>query len=532
MNGPGGDVMTFRSRPLLVVSVALVLLAPGSAASVSSAPSPASDLGCARDTVPPQVMSLSLSSGSVDVTAALATVDVQVQVVDLAATGVAPSGVRAVKASVEFRLRSGSATQFLRLRPSSDPVTWGGRLVVPRGALPGTWRVSDVSARDWAHNVRSFSEQSPWAQSQVGPVWQASVDVADDVPDRQRPTIVDVSLSPAPMDTRTHKVRRRVEMRVRDDVAVRGAALVLFHRYASDRQRSFVTDWTHRSGGRFTGRVTVPRWLADDSLVVEVSAWDANNNTLLVGDRLTRRGWTSVIPLRSLEPPRPRLEKLAVGTPTSLSDGRIRIPVRATVDGGGAAVKSVEPLVWRRGATRGYTTALSLADGSRSHGRWRGALLVSPCAGPGVYRLTVELRGQGGARRDVGGDAIRAAGAPQRIALRELSGDDTDPRAFGAGAPENSLAVEFSEGVRDVLPALAPVSSSTGEPLAVAAATCTTVDGAVVPCDTDEPVVRRVVFSLAEPLGTDEGWPTMALNRLAPVPQITDAWGNAVEFVE
>ena len=189
-------------------------------------------------------------------------------------------------------------------------------------------------------------------------------------------------------------------------------------------------------------------------------------------------------------------------------------------------------MVWRRGASRGYTAALSLVDGSRAHGRWRGALLVGPCAGPGVYRLTVELRGQGGARRAVGGDAIHAAGAQQRIALRSLTGDDTDPRALSAKAPANSLAVEFTEGVRDVLPALTPVSSSTGEPLAVAAATCTMADGGVVPCDTDEPVVRRVVLLLADTLDVDEGWPAMALNLLVPVPQVTDAGGNTIEFIE
>ena len=524
--------MTFLSRSLLVMSVALLLLAPGSAASVSPNPATTSVPGCARDTVPPQVMSLTTSSSSVDVTAAPATVDVQVRVVDLAAPGVAPSGVRSVKASVEFRLRSGSATQFLRLVPSADPVSWIGKLVVPRGAMPGTWSIRDVSARDGAHNFRSFSGQSPWAESQVGPVWQSRVDVTDSTPDRQRPTILDVSLSPAPIDTSTHKVTRRVELRVRDDVAVRDAASVLFHRYASDSERRFETEWTERQGGRFTGRVTVPRWLSDDTLVVEVSAWDANNSTLLSGERLTRHGWTSSIPLRSRRPPRPELESLAIGKPTTLRDGGIRIPVRATVDGGGVAVKSVEPTVWRRGASRGYRAALSLVDGSRAHGRWRGTLLVSPCAGPGLYRLTLELRGQGGARRDVGGDAIRAAGAQPRIALRDLRGDDTDPRAFGAQAPANSLALEFSEGVRDVLPALTPVSSSTGDPLAVAAATCTTGDGAVVPCDTDEPVVRRVVLLLAEPLDADEGWPAMVLNLTAPVPQITDAAGNTIEFIE
>jgi hypothetical protein len=92
--------------------------------------------------------------------------------------------------------------------------------------------------------------------------------------------------------------------------------------------------------------------------------------------------------------------------------------------------------------------------------------------------------------------------------------------------------VEFSEGVRDVVPALTPVSSSTLDPLAVATATCTTAAGAVVPCDTDEPVVRRVVLLLADPLDTDEGWPVLALNLLVPLPQITDAWGNPVEFVD
>ena len=250
------------------MSVALFVLVPGSAASVSSTSAPVSVPGCARDTVPPQVMSLSLSSTSVDVTARPATVGVRVHVVDLAATGVTPSGVRSVKASVEFRLRSGSATQFLRLRPSSDPVIWAADLVVPRGALPGSWRVRDVLARDRAHNFGIFSEQSPWAEAQLGPVWQTTVEVTDDAPDRQRPTIVDVSLSPAPMDTRAHKVTRRVEMRVRDDVAVGGAALVLFHRYGSDSEKRFEAEWTQRNGGRFTGRVTVPRWLADDSLVV------------------------------------------------------------------------------------------------------------------------------------------------------------------------------------------------------------------------------------------------------------------------
>ena len=524
--------MTVRSRSLLVVSFALLLLAPGSAASVTSTLSPASVPGCARDTVPPQVMSLSLSSRSVDVTASSATVDVRAYVGDLAAAGVAPSGVRSVKASVEFRLRSGSATQFLRLRPSSDPTSWSGRLVVPRGALPGTWRVRDVSARDRAHNYQLFLGQSPWAQSQVGPVWQTTVDVADAAPDRQGPTIVDVSLSPAPMDTRAQKLTRRVELRVRDDVAVRGAALSLVHRYGSDQQRSFATEWTQRRGGRFTGHVTVPRWLADDTLVVEVSASDANTNTFLSGDRLTRRGWTSSIPLRSLEAPRPRLEALVVGKPTGLRNGAIRIPVRATVDGGAADVQSVAPSVWRRGASRGYARTLSLVAGDLRHGGWRGAIVVSRCAGPGVYRLTVAVRGQGGAGRDVGGDAIRAAGVRPRITLRDLSGDDTDPRAFTVNAPENSLALKFSEGVRDVLPALTPVSSSTGDPLAVAAATCTTVDGGVVPCDTDEAVVRRVVLLLADPLDAGEGWPAMVLNRLVPVPQISDAGGNTIEFIE
>jgi len=413
-----------------------------------------------------------------------------------------------------------------------DPATWGGNLVVPRGALPGRWRVRDVSARDWAHNSRSFSELSPWAESQSGPAWQTTVDVTDDAPDRQRPTIVDVSLSPMQVDTRAHRVTRRVEMRVRDDLAVRGAALLLIHHYGSDQERSFATEWTHRRGGRFTGRVTVPRWLGDGSLVVHAAAWDANSDSLLEGDRLTRRGWPSSLLLRSLEPPRPRLETLSVGTPTSHRDGSIRIPVRAVVAGGGAAVKGVAASVWRRGATRGYSDALTLQGGSRAHGSWRGAIVVSPCAGPGVYTLTVDLRGQGGVRREVRGDSIRAAGAPQRIALRDLAGDDTYPRAFGAEAPENSLAVEFSEGVRDVLPALTPVSSSTGDPLAVATATCTTVDGAVVSCETDEALVRRVVFVLADPLDSDEGWPAMALNRLVPVPQITDAGGNPVEFVE
>jgi len=524
--------MTFRSRPLLVLSVSLLLLAPGLAASGSVTPSSASVAGCARDTVPPQVMSLSLTSSSVDVTAGSAAVGVRVHVVDLAAAGVAPSGVRSVKLSVEFRLRSGSATQFLRLRPSADPVTWEGSLLVPRGALPGTWRVRDVSAKDWAHNFRSFSEQSPWAQSQVGSLWQSTVDVSSTDPDRERPTIADVSLSPAPVDTRAGKVTRRVQLRVSDDVAVRGAALLLIHHDGSDQQRTFEAVWTHRRGGRFTGRVTVPRWLGDGSLVVEASAWDANSHTLLAGDRLARRGWTSSIALRSLEPPRPQLQRLTIGTATTRRDGSIRIPVRAVVDGSGAAVKGLQPFLWRRGASRGYTTALELERGTRAHGTWRGAVLVSPCAGPGVYRLTVDLRGQGGAWREMRGDAIRAAGAPEQIALRGLAGDDTDPRAFGDTAPENSLAVRFSEGVRGVVPALTPVSSSTLDPLAVATATCTTAAGAVVPCDTDEPVVRRVVLLLAAPLDTDEGWPAMALNMLAPLPQITDAWGNPVEFVE
>ena len=485
-----------------------------------------------RDTVPPQVMSLSLSARSVDVTTTSATVDVQVHVVDLAAAGLVPSGVRYVKASVEFRLRSGSATQFLRLRPSTEPATWGGQLVVPRGAVPGVWRVRDVSASDWAHNRGTFIEQSPWAEAQVGRVWQTTVEVTDADPDRRRPTIEAVSLSPAPIDTQAHRVTRRVEIRVRDDVAVRGASVTLFHHYASDLQRRFETTWTQRHAGRFIGTVTVPRWLGEGMLVVEASASDANNTTGLVGDGLSRRGWTSLIPLRSLEPPRPRLERLTVGTPTIRGDGSIRIPMRATVDGDGAAVKNVAPMLHRRGASRWYTDSLTMVSGSRADGTWRGAVVVSPCASPGAYQLTVELRGQGGSWRDVRSDAIRAAGAPQQITLRELSGDDTYPRAFGASAPENSLAVKFSEGVRHVVPALTPVSSSTGDPLAVATATCTDVDEAVVPCDTDEPVVRRVVLLLAEPLDTQEGWPAMALNLLVPVPQITDAGGNAVEFVD
>jgi hypothetical protein len=66
----------------------------------------------------------------------------------------------------------------------------------------------------------------------------------------------------------------------------------------------------------------------------------------------------------------------------------------------------------------------------------------------------------------------------------------------------------------------------------VSAATCTTVDGTAVPCDTDEPVVRRVVLLLTDPIDADEGWPALVLNLIAPVPQITDAGGNTIEFIE
>jgi hypothetical protein len=245
--------------------------------------------------------------------------------------------------------------------------------------------------------------------------------------------------------------------------------------------------------------------------------------------KLARRGWPSSVQVTSGDLVIPRIERFSAGLASATADGGARFRARAVVDGRGLPVRDVHVALYRRGSTGYHTSPLTLVRGTAAgSGTWRGTARVTRCASAGEYRVAVVARGQAWTQRTVTAERLVQIGGPATVSMPWLPGDDAEPVARLLQAAPGHLAVRFSEGVRNVLPALEMRDSETGVLREVASVTCATAEGLEAPCSGGDAVVRRVDFMTREVLGRAV---TFTLSRDPIVPQITDGAGNPVRSV-
>jgi len=529
-----------RRRLTTTVAVGALLLSPalafpGSAATseAGSGRTAAAVNACVGDTIAPQVTDVRVSTTSVDVTAAAARIAVEVDVTDLAAPGVEPTGVRRVLVSWEWDKPRAGAHFFQPIDIGTG--TWRGELVLPRGAEPDTWQLAGVRVVDENGNRRGYEAPGRYVQHPTMPAsWQAVVHVTDATPDRQRPQITGLTFAPRAVDTRTHAAYVKVRVQVRDDRKAMGARFGIHRGGDEDYDTYLWTDLQSRGGGVFTGRLKVRRYLTlsgrfapedDGEWPALLYVWDANRTASMSAGGMERHGWPSKLSVVSSTRPVPDLTKVTVGDPVRTSAGDARMQVTAVLDGGGAPVVGVEIwsrhlLAWSRG---GGGVDLRLVKGTRSHGTWRGALVVPSCSGPGRYGFNAWIDGAA-ANPWIGTWGMRHRGAPATVTLSWLRGDDVAPTARVGLVAADRVNVVFSEGVKDVLPAVS-ITDIEYRPIAVSSVVCTTAAGAPAPCTGGEAVIRRAEFALSAPLAPEAGVQVL-INETVFVPEVTDGAGN------
>ena len=535
-------LLSYRRRQLaLRAALAALLLASGGVVTSGSAqalgdttvPRSVSGATCLTDTIAPRITSLLLSAPAVDVTTAAATVTVSVDVADYAPAGVTLAGLYRVRADLD---QGPGKSAVVSLRPSSAGV-WSGSFAVPAGARPGIWQITALRAMDRAHNSVSYGLWEPggwWTPPTMPADWPKTVQVIDSHPDVVRPTLRSASFGPRTLDTRHRPGVVHFRLVTGDDRGATSAGMVLTTRADRESQRRFHSTTTQHVGDVFTGRIEVPRWVGQGVSTFTASVWieDATHYRWVGPKALARRGWPSSVQVRSQARPQvaQALVKVDFGAPVATAAGGARVPVRAVVDGDGVAVQWVSALLWHTpDPSHAHWADLTLAKGTRREGTWRGRIAVPACSSPGDFKPDIWLRSASGTLADYFGYPVVHRGAPVSIPIPWLPGDDRPPRAHTTWVDSSRMAVTFDEGVRDVLPALSLYDGYAGTPLPTSSVTCSTATGETTSCSGGDSRVRRVEFVLAQPM-TEQTRPVFVLNLAMPLPQITDAAGNAVQM--
>ena len=167
------------------------------------------------DSEAPQLASFSLSSGSVDTSAAARTITVTARITDDLA-GNAGAGYTSSQSQVWFRSPSGQSTYAMLTDPSAAPTvdqTYSYAMTIPRWSESGTWTLSYVMLVDQVGNMRTLDASQvaalgfPTSFQQVG------------VGDFKAPQLASFSLSSGSVDTSAAARTITVTARITDDLA-------------------------------------------------------------------------------------------------------------------------------------------------------------------------------------------------------------------------------------------------------------------------------------------------------------------------
>jgi hypothetical protein len=504
---PGASADIDRAgAPLRVALVAAVPLSP-----------------CADSDHGPQTLtSLTLSPSVLDVRRHAGRLNVAATIVDTGGPGPARGA-----ASIDVRIANfsesppglGEAT----LLPADDG-TFRGVIQVPRGVQPRTYKrlfveVTPAGGDHYFHDRYNEINPDLYAPPDlVAAGLHPQVTIVSH-PDRRGPRITNLKLSRTTVDTRGHRVRVRVEMRVHDAGSGVASANVSIGDIAD-------VALVRGTRGRWTGAATVGRYAAAGAQDLFVDAADrAGNSVDLEPQQLARRSWPSTVHVQSrTDTTRPIFRIIRGPGPVidvRLHDGQAVTLIRAIDRGAGVRFVGLgsfdtdDPLQPGR-----------LVSGTRHNGIWRVVVPLPHCA-TSAMRWTDILSAHDGALNEV----------VREVHYRVINTDVVQPD-IGLGiadvAPSGPVTVRFSELVTGISDAAAPIRPTLptrlhsarqllGPPVPGTWA-CRTPAGAPTDCATG--AYRDAAWTPAVPMA--EGRYVLDLNP-DHVLDVTDLAGNPFE---
>ncbi|RKS75220.1 hypothetical protein CLV35_1679 [Motilibacter peucedani] len=406
----GATVAALAVTTSAVLSIAAA--APGTAQAAGS-----SQAGAACDVTvytPPEITSLALSPGRVDVRTAPRKVAVSVGATDDDA-GV--SSVQVVLASPKGPggKQSYAAATLTRSAGTATNGTFSGTATVSRWVVPGAWTVQSLFATD-AHGAVEFMQTA----DVVAKGWPSRLSVVS-TPDVAPPALSSLVLSPAKADSRAKAAKVHVTAKAADNLSGVSFVGVSITRAGG---KSTLPALLRRTGGTaragtWTGDVVVPRWVGSARWSVEATVMDAAVNLRgYTTKAIAAKRWTSAVPVVSgTDALAPTLSAVTLA------------PTRVDVTGGGASIRATASardalsgvvsgrVTWTSpSGQQSVTVELSRTSGTPQSGTWAGKAEVNACAESGTWTPSAEVTDLAGNVREYAA-AQAAAFAPSLVVV-------------------------------------------------------------------------------------------------------------------
>jgi hypothetical protein len=418
------------------------------------------------DNTNPSLNQLTLSSGSIDVTAEAKTLTVRALISDSGGPGPA-SGVSG--ATVTLSPPAAGDPISIRMDPAKKKFHWVGRLTLPRGSVDGAWRVTTVFLSDKAFNTTSYS----YDDLAAAPFDRDLTVVA--VPDATGPTVSALHIDPRTVDARKHDARATFTG-VANDTG--GAGLRSVTAVVTDGTNTLGAILTKVPGkpGKVRGTLSIARWTGNQTwTLVQVIADDKGGNRTTYDSGFGALGFDRSFRVRSKED---RKEPTVSGAHLSTHRVDIRkhaetLEVRLVARDPASGVGSATVTVDTPGSFFGRTRTLRRGPG----GVYRGTIRMTSCNTPtGKALVSVEVSDAAG-----NGTALQLGKVTVRAKDRVVP---TATVVDSSAVPTTLVTVDFDEPVTGISTASAvvlPISS-----LASVAGSWTCVDdaSAAVSCET------------------------------------------------
>ncbi|NHC46406.1 hypothetical protein [Motilibacter aurantiacus] len=425
---------TTRSKPIGRRRATLAVAGVGAAATafVISAGMPASAAGCAQLT-PPEITSFSFSPASVDVRTGEKKVKVTARVSD-------PDGVETVLASFVSPLgpkgKQSVAGGLLKLTSGSKTDgTYSGEAVVPRGVIPGAWKVQSVMATDslGGSDFLRYDELKERG-------WSRDLAVKS-TPDLKPPALTALTFAPAAVNTTAKAGRVKITAKATDNFSgVSFVSVQLTRKTKGAGTTPATLTVLKRSGGTatngtFVGYAEIPRWVGKDAWLASAYVMDmAMNQTEYANAALAKKKWARSVSVTSgVDRTAPALVSAAPSPSTVTSGQAVNVTARATDAQSG--VLSV--MVTWKGDGGQLTVPLTRTGGTPQNGTWTGKGAVLGCAyETGTWSATATVTDVAGNVHEYSEEETAALG----IGKLTVTGSDPEP----APQPETDTEPDYS----------------------------------------------------------------------------------------
>ena len=371
------------------------------------------------DTVPPELVSLSIDPATVDTSMQSQTITVTVHIRD-DLSGVGPEGL----AEVSFgRPNSGGfAIRFYersRISGTSTDGVYQKQFTLPTMAAPGTYLISSIWINDNVGNVTVIRPDElaarglPTGFGQVG------------VGDSGGPQLQSIEFDRTTVDTSTGPQDVHLTVRITDDMAGFESGGVQFY-HSGQVQVAPLYGYMRQSGtaldGIYVTTLTLPRYSAPGLWYVD-AVWlndTVGNTSDLVHPELAARGVPEVEQLGAGDTTPPALVDVTfdpVAVNTSTQAQTITVTVRLTDDLAGAGERrwpAYVELASPSHHTQSVWTVQRIA-GDAFDGTYQGTIVLPAYSEPGVWTVMLDVTDDIGNARQIFADELAARNLPSTI---------------------------------------------------------------------------------------------------------------------